>query len=368
MIQHVFSEDYFEARDKFRAACRLEGLVPQAFENPSPAPDGRAVTTDVAWFGPRTASRLLVLVSGVHGVEALSGSAAQTGLIALGHLRAMPADTAVLMVHVINGYGATHLRRNTDGNVDLCRNFMDFSQPLPLRPEYDDLHAALSCPDFDGPQREAADAVQLAYMNQHGPEGYIQALMGGQYVHPDGFAYGGREPVWANRTLTAILTEHAQHARQVALVEFHTGLGSYAYGTAVTMQVDADLERTRRWFGEWVHAPNQRVAGGPKTYYRVFGHTTEGYRRCLPQAEMTSIVLEVGTYAPQVTLPVMLQDHWLQQHGDPASERGRAIRQQLLRLHYPRDPDWRQAVWDRSLQVVHQAWEGLSGLREAPAR
>jgi hypothetical protein len=99
----------------------------------------------------------------------------------------------------------------------------------------------------------------------------------------------------------------------------------------------------------------------------VFGHTTEGYRRCLPHAEMTSIVLEVGTYAPQVTLPVMLQDHWLQQHGDPDSERGRAIRQHLLRLHYPRDPDWRQAVWDRSLQVVQQAWEGLSGLREAPA-
>ena len=43
----------------------------------------------------------------------------------------LPADTAILIIHVINCWGAAWLRRNTDGNVDLCRNFPDFSGPLP---------------------------------------------------------------------------------------------------------------------------------------------------------------------------------------------------------------------------------------------
>jgi len=359
-VQHYFSEAYAQARDQFTSACRHEGAQPQRHIHPVAGPDGGELSTEVAWFGPRNAARLLVLISGVHGVEALPGSACQTGLMVEGRLRDLPGDTAVLLIHAINCYGAAHLRRNTDGNVDLCRNFMDFDQPLPVRPRYEDLHVALCCPQLEGPMRDAANAVLAEFVRCHGPDAYVQAVMGGQYQHADGFAYGGTAPVWANRMLGRILEEHAQHARQVCLVEYHTGLGPYAYGTAVTMHVDADLARARRWFGEWIHAPNQRDPGSPGEFYRVYGHTTNGYLRMLPQAEVTSIVLEYGTYPPAVSLPVMFEDHWLTLNGDPQSERGRAIKERLLRLHYPQDPDWREAVWQRSNQVVAQALRGLT--------
>lgn len=361
-IQHYFAEDYFAARDKFRAACRLHGTAVHSYAHPELDATGAALSTEVAWFGPREASRLLVLVSGVHGVEALPGSACQTGLVASGALNRLPADTAVLMVHVINCWGAVHLRRNTDGNVDLCRNFLDFGQPLPTRPEYEAIHAAVNCPERTGPQRDAARAEIAAFAHRHGMEAYIQALMGGQYRHADGFSFGGTEPVWAHRTLAAILAERAQGARRVCVVEYHTGLGPWAYGTAVTMHTAADCARARQWFGPWLVAPNERDKAAPAHSHRVHGHTTEGYLRELPRAEVTAIVLEYGTYPPQESLPVMLDDHWLAVHGDEASAEGREIRQRMLRLHYPQDPDWRQAVWERSNQVVAQAMRGLSGL------
>lgn len=358
-IHHFFADDYFAARDKFKAACRLHGTPVHSHAHPELDAAGVALSTEVAWFGPRDAARLLVLVSGVHGVEALPGSACQTALVASGRLNELPADTAVLMVHVINCWGAVHLRRNTDGNVDLCRNFLDFTRPLPTRPEYEAIHAAVNCPERTGPQRDAARAEIAAFIQRNGMDAYIQALMGGQYQHADGFSFGGTQPVWAHRTLAAILAGHAQHARRVCVVEVHTGLGPWAYGTAVTMHTGADCARAKAWFGPWIVAPNERDKGALADSYRVHGHTTEGYLRALPGAEVTAIVLEFGTYPPQESLPVMLEDHWLAVHGDASSPQGQEIRQRMLRLHYPLDPDWRQAVWDRANQVVDQALRGL---------
>ena len=359
LIQHYFSENYAQARDKFVAACRIEGADVERFVNPASGPDNIELSTEVAWFGPRSASRLLVLVSGAHGVEALPGSACQTGMIASGKMRDLPPDTAVLMIHVINCYGAAHQRRNTDGNVDLCRNFLDFKQPLPTRPSYEYLHDALACPDADGSRREAATAVLADFARRFGPDAYIEALMGGQYCHADGFSFGGTEPSWSNQTLCTILERYTRNAQQVAFIDYHTGLGPFAYGMAVTMHTGTDLARARRWFGEWIVAPNLLSADAPTKGHLVFGHTTDAYLRALPQAQVTSVVLEFGTYPAPQTLPTMLLDHWLVHHGDPQSAQGRQIKEQLLRFHYPLDPEWRQAVWDRSTQVVGQALRGL---------
>ena len=134
-----FSEDYTSARERFRAASRDAGLSVVTMRNPSPGPTGIELTTDVARAGPQNASKLLVLISGVHGVELLCGSACQSGWLASGGPRSLPPDTAVLLVHALNCWGAAWGRRNTEHNVDLCRNFLDFSQPLPPSPVYEQL-------------------------------------------------------------------------------------------------------------------------------------------------------------------------------------------------------------------------------------
>ena len=355
-----FSEDYSAARHAFRAACREAGLEVEVLHNPAEGPGGLELTTDVARAGPAGAARLLVLVSGVHGVETLCGSACQTGWLRGGAHRRLPPDTAVLLVHALNCWGAAWGRRNVEGNVDLCRNFLDFSKPLPTRPIYEEIHPALSCRDHDGPAREAATLALAEFHRRRGQRAFMEALMGGQYAHADGFEFGGTAPAWSNTAMQQILARHAARAERVGFVEYHSGLGPWAYGTAVTMHTGEYLQRTRRWFGGWVLPVNERDPGAPDEFYQVHGHTTEGYLRALPAAEVTSIVLEFGTYPPQEALPVLLQDHWLEHHGDPAGELGRAIRARLQELHHPRDPEWRRAVWDRSAQVLRQAMAGLA--------
>ena len=74
-----FSDDYESARRKFLDAVAAYGLEHQAFLNPQRGPEGQTLSTDVAWFGDKTAHRILVLISGTHGVEFLAGSGCQIG-------------------------------------------------------------------------------------------------------------------------------------------------------------------------------------------------------------------------------------------------------------------------------------------------
>ena len=63
----------------------------------------------------------------------------------------------VLMLHAINPHGFSHLRRGNEDNVDLNRNFIDWTAPPPGNAAYADLHPALVVPALEGPERNAAD-------------------------------------------------------------------------------------------------------------------------------------------------------------------------------------------------------------------
>ena len=72
-----FSEGYAEAREKFTSAARAAGAKITEFVLESRGPDGGELSTDVAWLGPPDAGRVLVTISGTHGVEGFFGSATQ---------------------------------------------------------------------------------------------------------------------------------------------------------------------------------------------------------------------------------------------------------------------------------------------------
>src|SRR5690606_41795533 len=81
----------------------------------------------------RFRSKVLVLITGTHGVEGHAGSAVQTDLWGLIEQRkvTLPEDIAILMVHPLNPFGYAWGRRCDEQGIDLNRNFIDFTQPLP---------------------------------------------------------------------------------------------------------------------------------------------------------------------------------------------------------------------------------------------
>jgi hypothetical protein len=354
-----FSGDYREARARFREAAASAGGTLDAIVHPLKGPDGGDLSTDVAWFGPRDAERVLVMISGTHGVEGFCGSGAQTHWLYRGEAARLPSGVAALMIHAINPYGFAWLRRVTEDNVDLNRNWIDFSAPLPRNPGYDELSEVV-CPAewTDDVQRSSAAALG-AYSAKHGPAALQQAISGGQYRRPAGLFYGGTAPTWSRRTQTAIFEQYLGQAGRVAIIDYHTGLGPWGYGEQiVTDHRDSEtFRRAAAWYGGAITS----TLDGSSSSAKIAGDGLDAAPALLPNAEVTGMALEVGTQSLGQVLLALRADAWLHAHGDPESPPGLAIKRQIRDAYYGDADDWKGMVAAQSMLVCRQALAGLTG-------
>ncbi len=160
-----FPKDFADSRKRFLAAAKALKASIKTYPNPNRGPNGEALATDVAWLGPKNAAKVLVLLSGTHGVEAFTGA----GCImdALKARPKLPAGTALLAIHAINPHGFAWIRRVTEEGVDLNRNFVDFANPPP-NPGYDELADAILPAALAGPDYEAAQKRIAAFRPKNG--------------------------------------------------------------------------------------------------------------------------------------------------------------------------------------------------------
>lgn len=353
-----FSPDYAEARSRFRQAAAAAGAQLESVIHPERGPDGGELATDVALIGEKSAERLLVMISATHGVEGFCGSGAQTDCLVRGEAARLPPGVAILMIHAINPYGFAWLRRVTEDNVDLNRNWVDFAAPLPENPGYDALAAAAAPSEWSDAAQSAAAAKLAAYAGEHGFAALQQALSGGQYRHPKGIFYGGHAPTWSRRTQTAIFEEYLAGAQRVAILDYHTGLGPWGFAEQILTDPpgSAGYERARAWYGGAITCP----AAGDSTSADVKGDNLAAAAELLPQAEVTALCLEVGTKSVTEVLNALRADAWLHAYGDPASPEGREIKRQMREAFFGDTDDWKGMVAGQSLLACRQAIRGLT--------
>jgi hypothetical protein len=351
-----FSPDYPAARAKFREAAKAAGAAIETLAHPNRGPDGGELSTDVALVGDRNAERVLVMISGTHGVEGFCGSGAQVDWLRRGE--AAPAGVAVLLIHAINPYGFAWLRRVNEDNVDLNRNWIDFTAPLPANPGYDAIAAAAVPTEWtESAQHESARAL-AAFAGEHGPMGLQQAISGGQYAHPGGVFYGGVAPTWSRRTQAAIFGEYLARARRVGIIDYHTGLGPWGFGEQIITDRPGSpgYLRARAWYGAAVTCPS----AGDSTSADIKGDGLAAAPELAPHAEVTGMALEVGVQSLPQTLGALRADAWLHAHGDPASPQGREIKRQVRDAFFGDADDWKGMVAGQSLLAVRQAFKGLT--------
>ena len=359
--ERYFHRSYGAVRSAFQDAADFRRAPVRSYEHPMRGPDGEPLVTDVARLGPAGAPRVLFLVTGTHGVEGYCGAGCLTGWLHGDGPGNLPAGVAVVLVNLINPFGAAWLRRVNEDNVDVNRNFVDHDGAYRPNPDYEALHDALLLDDLDARQVEAADRRSADYRREQGEAAYFRAF-GGQYSHPRGVLFGGHGPVWSNRLIRALWREHAAQASHAALVDFHSGMGPYGYGMPIApfRPEDAGYARARTWFGEALvsmYALDKPDAEGDAL---VGGTMIEAFAAHLPQTVSTAIALEFGTYPFDDCIPAMRADAWLHGFGQPESALGRRIAGDWLEKFFPDDDDWRYMVHWRACQVIDQAVRGLA--------
>jgi Protein of unknown function (DUF2817) len=352
-----FPETFARGRARFRDAATAAGARIASHANPAKGPSGEALSTETAWIGPDDASRLLLCMAGTHGAEGFCGSGIQGGWLESGLLGRLPADTAVLLIHAINPYGFAWVRRVNEDNIDLNRNFIDHARPAPDSPRYRVLRDAI-CPSAWSAASEAeVQARFAAYAAEHGAMALQEAIMHGQYFDAAGVCFGGTSDSWSNRTLRAILTPHARHVRKFAFIDLHTGLGPYGYGEIISNHLagDAGNNRVRDWYGTEATSSDD----GSSTSTAITGDTHIGVQQSLPQSEGTGITLEYGTVSVADMTDAIRADNWLHVHGDLATAQGREIKARIRTAFYPDKADWKDRVFDRSVDVLRRTLHGL---------
>ena len=356
--ERFFAQSYAEARSKFTAAAEAAGLDVQSHGHPLVGRDGEGLAMDVARFGSADAQALLVITSACHGAEGYCGSGVQNALLADGrfHAAAHAGGVAVLYVHGLNPYGFSWLRRTTQENVDLNRNWCDFARPLPRNTGYDEI-AHWVVPATWPPPREA-EAGLAAYATQHGERALQAALSAGQYHHPEGLFFGGHQPTWSRQTFTHVLQEHGQRCKRIASIDLHTGLGPSGHGERIFADRDdaGSLARARAWWGAAVTS----IYDGSSASALLNGLLFHGFHELCAQAEYTGVALEYGTLPMPQVMAALRADQWLYNHPEASAEQRATIKRQMRDAFYVDTPQWKQQVVEQGFETARQAVAGLT--------
>ncbi len=357
-----FSQTYAEARAKFLAAADAAGLDAQAHVHPLRGQHGEELALDVVRDGPTDAPSVLVISSACHGVEGFCGSGVQVALLADATLRqrAHASGVALLYLHALNPHGFSWWRRVTHENVDLNRNFQDFSQPLPHNAAYDAIAHQL-LPAQWPPTPEVQQAMR-DWIGQHGARAWQTAVTGGQYHHPEGLFFGGHNPTWSQQAIRHVLQDHGQRCRRMGWIDLHTGLGPSGVGERIHAGPDEPtaIARARAWWG----GPDGRgvtsIYDGSSASSRLTGLMWEVGPQVCPQAEHTGLALEYGTLPVDQMLQALRADQWAENHPELPPAQRDAIRRQTRDAFYTDTDAWKQQVLDQAAEAVSQAVTGLA--------
>jgi polar amino acid transport system ATP-binding protein len=353
-----FGTDYFDDRRMFRALAKEFAYKHLAHAIDESGPTGESLTIDLARLGPQRPRRLLVVISGIHGVEGPAGSALQRQLMACDlPTYQIPDDAGVLLIHAANPFGYAWGRRWNEDNVDVNRNFVDFAAPLPQRQDYAALDAWLNPADLGDTrafQRRGAELVA-----QRGLKWLHRTLIEGQHEFPRGLYFAGRAPVVSNQLLQKVFADAVQGVEHALVVDLHTGMGGF--GDCLYLP---GHEPGSAHF-DWLAAHFNRA--------RMVLPTTDDSSPAAPVAgklsswlidrypQLVYLTIEFGTVPDERMLRSERAENWLFHHGDRTTPEAAAILREIRETSAPADPRWQRRVLVQGAAVLADACRAVFG-------
>lgn len=342
------SPTYAAARSAFVSAAEDAGAQIASTVHPWRGLEGEELAVDVASLGPADAHHAVAVFSATHGVEGYCGSALQHHWLRH-HATELPAAVRLHMVHALNPYGMSWVRRVNEDNVDLNRNFIDWSAPVPDNPDYASIADLVVPTDWSAEEQQRTTDALLTLASEWGFPKLQAVVSGGQYHHPTGVFYGGTGPVWSHRWLREWSATAFAGVERVTIIDLHTGLGPWGHGELIGGGApgDALYERAiQRW------PDTKSMLAGDSVSAVLAGDWVNASAELAPHAEVTPLCIEYGTVDPVTVLQSLRADAWLHSHSDPLGPLGPAVRAQVRAAFADDDPAWITACWSRFHDVL----------------
>jgi hypothetical protein len=358
-VSGLFPENFTSSRDRFlEKTMSLGATVSSLPLLPEAAQHNSGLSIDIATIGDASAPRTLLYIAGTHGIEGFIGSAIQYAIVS--GLKEIPSGCNIALIHCLNPWGMTNLRRTNERNIDLNRNCtISDEERSGAPPGYDELKSLLL------PERGRSFPMfcveTLGVVFRHGFAAAKQAVTGGQYVDQRGLFYGGLELQPELELVRQWARENLADKQRVLVVDVHSGLGSFGQDSLIVDHSDHSDEhkRMRELFpGYQIHGPDPSRS----ISYETRGSIGALLPAILPNTTVDYVVHEFGTLHPFRVLHALVQENFhFFQSGCTIGEQNRHPSSLLLKDAFcPASTEWRDNAVSRGLAIFEAAKQALA--------
>ncbi len=366
-VARFFAPDYAEAQSRFWQWTTMRGFEIMPYMIGRTGPRGDELSVDFARVGDAGARSILVVSSGLHGVEGYFGSAVQLAVLQDENLVwNLPRGVALVLIHALNPFGFAWVRRTNEENVDLNRNFLVAGERYSGSPaRYAALDALLN-PKHPPRRLDLFRLRATLSILRHGMPQLKQAVAGGQYDFPQGLFFGGARPSFTSRILSELLPRWVGDAPRIIHFDFHTGLGRWA---TYQLLVDAglefeDFEWSRAHFGaRVVHCdPARSIA------YQTRGDLAAWCRARFPVRSYDLLCAEFGTYPPLGVLSALRAENQAHFWARPDQPMTHWAKRRLMEAFVPSSARWRARAVAQALEIIGRGVRVCSSADVHPPR
>jgi hypothetical protein len=296
---------------------------------------------------------LLVLTTGVHGMEGYIGSVMLDVFFEEIYDGLDKDDTGVLVVANVNPYGMKYMRRYNENNVDLNRNFiMDWERfDLSSNKDYPKVQSFLEPVGKIGNAfwHEVGFYLNLAKEAIFtGADVISDALLTGQYESPQGVYYGGTGDEASTKYLKGVFNDCLEgEYENIVHIDIHSGYGP-RYNVVIFNSVYQTMTEavTKKAFNyDYV------ISHDSESFYATTGDTTDYFYRLAKSLgtdkELYSTCFEFGTIGNGfldsiISLKYTVDEN--RQHWYPTKSKITAemVQQNYYELFYPTETEWRE--------------------------
>ena len=356
---YAYSDSFYTSYDEIRTHLldRVDSLVKNGInvEHSSYAIDESDDLYIDKVYLPSSGERtnLILLTTGVHGMEGYIGSVMLDVFFAEVYPTLNTENTGILIVANVNPYGMKYMRRYNENNVDLNRNFIEdwdnFDRSS--NKEYPKVDKFLQPEGKMGNAFWHEVGFYLSLAKEAiftGADTISDALLTGQYEYPEGVYYGGDGDEKSTAYLKGVFRECLDSEYEnIVHVDIHSGYGP-RYNMVIfnSVQDETTEAEAREMFGY-----DYIIAVDSEEFYPTFGDTTDYFYRLKngmeSDKELYSTCFEFGTIGDSFIDSILSLKYTVdenRQHWYPTDNEitEAVVRENYYELFYPTETKWRE--------------------------
>lgn len=361
-----FQESYEKCRDRFSS---LSKDLQKKFNNveeiviPVPSRVGDDLTINCCYIpAQNNTEKLLIMSSGVHGVEGFAGSAVQQMFMNEIISSMDLTNIGVFLIHAMNPYGFKVVRRVTENNIDLNRNADIDKELFKTKNEgYSELNALLNPEkkvDISSFENRFFLIKAVIMIVKHSLSSLRQAIMQGQYDFEKGLYFGGSDSELQISAITPVLLEKTRDYKTVLAIDLHTG-----YGEKNRLHLFPNPAKNEK-----VRNAIYRIFDGYKIdwgdtedFYTVNGDFSDFIGKIIPDKFYIPMTFEYGTMDSQTTtgsvksIHIMILENQGFHYGYVSSDDEIEVKKRFREMYYPLSEEWRSEVIRQTREILPTA-------------